>query len=79
MYYNVLFFNCQYKILYLIFSEIQNPPVDRRITCAVGGTRTRTLYGQGILSPRCLPFHHNRVADSISPDRKMSQDRLFDR
>ena len=30
--------------------------------CAPGGNRTRTaVSGQGILSPSCLPFHHQGV------------------
>ena len=33
---------------------------------APGGTRTRTaVSGQGILSPSCLPFHHQGVSSAI--------------
>ena len=40
-------------------------------SCASGGNRTRTtLSGQGILSPSCLPFHHQGKAIAPQPLRQ---------
>ena len=61
------------------FSRMKKAPKSQRFQgfsyYADGGTRTRTLREQGILSPRCLPFHHISEYVNYNRARRESQGR----